>query len=344
MHKFLNIKYLYKYFLTPLNIISLGVIFISGVTKWDIPTYLVFGISIVLTFSVLFAFFRQKHRIRRLQQEKKELENSKNSSLEYIDALWKSQKRMIQNEKLNSLNSLVSGVAHELNTPLGIALTSMSFLEEILKGEEGLEILEDSEPMLNLAIANIKKSITLVENFKEISGTNTDNDSSPVKLHELVDFACCRISSEKTSGKSCNIIYDFSQDLWVNLSQMTLSIILRNIIENAYDFGFEDKKFGTITISVEINETDLTLRIKDNGKGISKENIKKIFDPFYTTKRSNNHYGLGLAISYNLISRHYNGDISCDSQEGVGTVFTIFVPDVVHKESLIESKLTNSIS
>lgn len=343
MLKFLRNNYLYILILIPLNIISLGVIFISGISEKNLPLFLGVYFIIFLTFGLLIHLLRQKHKIEILELENRDLQTSKNSSLEYIDALWKSQKRLIQNEKLSSLNSLVSGVAHELNTPLGIALTSISFLEELLKSDKGLEIREESEPMLNLAIANIKKSITLVENFKEISGNGTDNDASPVRLHELIDFACCRISSEKTGDKNCNIIYDFPEELWVNLSQMTLSVILRNIIENAYDFAFDNKTDGIINISVEPNDSDLILKIKDNGKGISQNNLKKVFDPFYTTKRSSNHYGLGLAISYNLISRHYNGDISCESQEGLGTTFTVVVPDVIYQKAQLEPKLTNGV-
>lgn len=343
MLKFLKNNYLYILILIPLNIVTLTVIFISGLHSGNIQIFIGICFIIILTFGLLLNSLKQKHRIEALKLENRELVSSRDSSLEYIDALWKSQKRLIQNEKLSSLNSLVAGVAHELNTPLGIALTSISYLEELIKSSKGKAIKHESEPMLNLAISNLKKSITLVENFKEISGNGIDDDISPIELHELIDFACCRISSEKTDDKTCNIIYDFPSNLWVNLSQMTLSVILRNIIENAYDFAFDDKENGEITISVEPSEGDLILKIKDNGKGISKKNLKRIFDPFYTTKRANNHYGLGLAISYNLISRHYNGDISCESQLGIGTVFTVTVPDVIYQKKNLESKLANRV-
>ncbi len=211
-------------------------------------------------------------------------------------------------------------------------------------GEKGKDLQEDSEPMLKLAINNLKKSISLVESFKEISGNSINSDASPVELQELLDFACCRISSEKTDDNKCKIIYDFPKNLWVNLSQMTLSIILRNIIENAYDFAFEGLPNGEIKISIEPSGGDLILAIEDNGKGISETNQKRIFDPFFTTKRSNNHYGLGLAISYNLISRHYNGDITCESKEGVGTTFKVIVPDVIYqKQNNLELELANRV-
>lgn len=328
MLKFLKKNYIYLLIFIPLNLVIAGVFF--KLEKLPFGGFLIFLITAILSIVVI----KQSIRIKKLKLETRELTSSRDSSLEYIDALWKSQKKIIQNEKLTSLNSLVAGVAHELNTPLGIALTSISFLEELLKGCENKELIDEATPMLNLAVSNIKRSITLVENFKEISGTGNEDDISPVELTELIDFACCRIASEKTDKLQCNIVYDFPKNLWVNLSHMTITVILRNIIENAYDFAFDNTNKPEIVISTIASEGDLILKIKDNGKGIPKNSLTRIFDPFYTTKRSNNHYGLGLAISYNLISRHYNGDISCDSQEGVGTVFTITVPEVIYQKNL----------
>lgn len=329
MFKFLKKNYLYILLLTPVNLVALVIIFISGFSINTLNTFLLTYFVIFLAFGLSIYLLKQRHKIELLKIEKRELEASRDSSLEYIEALWKSQKSIIQDEKLTSLNTLVSGVAHELNTPLGISLTAMSYLEEILTSEKGKHIAEDASPMLNLTMSNLRKSIELVDKFKEISGSSSYDDMDPVEIEEFINFACCRICSTKTLNNNFKLKFNLPENLWINVSQLSLSVIVKNILENAYEFAFPQNATGIIEISAKTKNRDLTITIKDNGIGIPEKNLKHIFDPFFTTKRAHKHYGLGLAISYNLLSRHYNGKITCKSIMGVETRFDIFIPDVV---------------
>lgn len=332
MLKFIRKNYFYILLLTPVNLVALAIIFVTGLSIDTLNIFLLTYFVIFIAFGLSIYLLKQRHKIELLKIEKRELEKSRNSSLEYIDALWQSQEGLIQDEKLSSLNSLVAGVAHELNTPLGVSLTAISYLEELIKSKKGKGIVENATPMLNLTMANLQKSITLVEKFKEIAGSGSYDDMTPVELREFIDFACCRVNSEKAIGKKHKITYSLPENIWINISQMSLSVIIKNIIENAYDFAFNPDEEGEINISAQSSNSDLILVIKDDGKGIPEENIKHIFDPFFTTKRANKHYGLGLAISYNLLARHYNGKINCSSIPGKETKFIITVPDAICQE------------
>lgn len=334
MLKFIRKNYFYILLLTPVNLVALSIIFVTGLSIDTLNIFLLTYFVILIAFGLSIYLLKQRHKIELLKIEKRELEKSRNSSLEYIDALWQSQEGLIQDEKLSSLNSLVAGVAHELNTPLGVSLTAISYLEELIKSKKGKGIIENATPMLNLTMANLQKSIMLVEKFKEIAGSSSYDEMTPVELKEFIDFACCRVNSDKAIGNNHKITYDLPENLWINISQMSLSVIIKNIIENAYDFAFGPEDKGEINISAKSDNNDLVISIKDNGKGIPPKNIKHIFDPFFTTKRANKHYGLGLAISYNLLARHYNGKITCKSTIGKGTNFTIYVPDAICKQSV----------
>lgn len=341
MLKFIKNNYFYILLLTPVNLVALSIIFVTGLSIDTLNAFLLTYFVILIAFGLSIFLLKQKHKIELLKMEKRELEKSRNSSLEYIDALWQSQEGLIQDEKLSSLNSLVAGVAHELNTPLGVSLTAVSYLEELIKSKKGRSILENAAPMLNLTMTNLQKSITLVEKFKEIAGSSSYDEMTPVDLKEFIDFACCRVNSEKAIGNKHKIVYNLPEDLWVNISQMSLSVIIKNIIENAYDFAFNPEDEGVIKISAQSDNFDLIIEIEDNGKGIPSKNIRHIFDPFFTTKRANKHYGLGLAISYNLLTRHYNGKIACISTTGKGTRFTISIPDAICKKP-VKKKVTTS--
>ncbi|MGL1892770.1 MAG: HAMP domain-containing histidine kinase [Spirochaetaceae bacterium] len=324
-----TIKSRYLYILVSLNIIAISIFFILNFQKETI-TLTISIFFLTLSLSALYIMFnRQRQKIKALNRKNKELTDSRDSSLEYIDALWASQQGIIQDEKLSSLNSLVSGIAHELNTPLGVSLTALSYLEDVIHSEEGKSLLDDAKPMLDLTMNNLLKSISLVEKFTEISGGNAEDDSSPVEISEFVDFACCRVSTNNSFGKMHTIKLDLPENLWINISQMSLSIVVKNIIENAFEFAFKEDEFGEVTITTEQHVRDLILIIRDDGVGIAEKEVKHIFDPFYTTRRADNHYGLGLAISYNLLSRYHNGNISCKPARDGGTEFAITIPDAI---------------
>ncbi len=295
--------------------------------------YLV-SILILLTSVFVYLYIRQKQKLDSLITQNKSLVQSRDASLEYIEALWKSQQSIIRDEKLSSLNSLVAGVAHELNTPLGVSLTALSYIEDLMKTDIGSHLEEDASPMLKLAMDNLLKSINLVEKFTEISGGDVPEEPSPIEIREFFEFTLTRVKNVSAINILESIKYDFPSKLWINVSQMSLSIVLKNIIENALEYSLKSKSKSEVLISAKDSEGDLIISIKDNGEGISYTNLKSIYDPFYTTHRADKHYGLGLAISYNLLTRQHNGKLNCKSQLGEGTEFIISIPTAICSEPL----------
>lgn len=290
-----------------------------------------FSISFIyiMVFIVIFALFviillKQRKKILVIADENKHLEKSRDSALEYIDALWANQQSMILDEKISSLSSLVAGVAHELNTPLGVALTALTYIDDVI-------VNKDAKPMVELTKINLQKSIELVEKFTEISGGDVNTDIKPVEFKEFLDYTCCLVKSPMSNKHIRKMNIDIHDDLWINTSESTLSIILRNILENAFDYAYVDDKAGEVSITSIVDNANLTLIIKDNGCGMSEKEIAHIFEPFYTTRRPERHYGLGLAIAYNLLARQHNGNLSCKSYPGSGTEIIITIPDVICK-------------
>ncbi|MCP4298050.1 MAG: HAMP domain-containing histidine kinase [Proteobacteria bacterium] len=102
--------------------------------------------------------------------------------------------------------------------------------------------------------------------------------------------------------------------------------IFSNLITNSIDHGFDGKKEGEITLDIKLIERSIVFLYQDNGKGMGKEEIKKVFDPFFTTKRGGGNTGLGMHIVFNLVTQKLGGEISCSSSLGSGTEFKIVLP------------------
>lgn len=285
--------------------------------------YLIVLLLLLLIIAFLIVLHhRERKLLIKLMAEKKEVEISRDSSLEYIDALWQSQKNLIIDEKMISMNSLIAKIAHELNTPLGVILTAVSHVHESVKSSDGNVDASDLLPMLDLSMMSLHKSIDLVNMFTEISRAGSNEEAKPVRILEFIDFVSCGV-------KCPDIEYDIKENFLVNISQYGLSVILKKILDNAYEFSSKDGNVAKIVIVAEKKGSTLIVKVRDNGIGIKKGNLKNIFDPFYTTRDDDEHYGLGLAVAYNLLSRDYNGNMTCKSEEGVGTEVTVTVPDVI---------------
>lgn len=245
----------------------------------------VYSMAFTLIIVIIFILVRRLFLIPDLLARNKKLAESKAQALEYIDALWIGQHELIQSEKLSSIDTLISGIAHELNTPLGIALTGITFVKEVMSGEKGKSIADNSLPMVDMTINNINKSITLIKYFSEIADSEPNSDVRVLNVKNIIEFSINSILPEKTLGRNIEFIYDIPEGLNVEASPQSLSIIFMNIIENIFDFAFEPSEHGEVRINAKVSDDDLQIIIEDNGKGISKENIARISDPFFSTKK-----------------------------------------------------------
>ena len=233
-----------------------------------------------------------------------------------------------------SLGGLVAGVAHEINTPIGIGLTGSShFLEltqdiirkfdnEDMTRNDFQEYTQNSLELANLIFSNLKRTNHLIKSFKQISVDQTSEEKRKFELKNYINEILISINSviKKTKIK---VIVKAENKIYLNSYPGAISQIITNLIFNSINHAYEDNEIGIITIDLK-NENKKTIIVyKDDGKGIKKENLSKIFDPFFTTNRNKGGTGLGLNIIYNIITSQLKGSISCDSIENIGVKFII---------------------
>lgn len=265
--------------------------------------------------------------------------------------LNETQLQLVQSEKMAALGGLVAGVAHEINTPVGVGVTAISHLQ--MKLDEYRERYEadhmtrdDFESMLNAADEassiihnNLDRAAELIRSFKQVAVDQTSNDIRTFDLREYLDEIQQSLKPKLKAGNhSVNI--ECSSDIQMNTTPGALSQVVTNLIMNSIIHGFDDRQDGKISIKISEKEADwIRIDYADNGKGISQENVQKIFEPFYTTRRGQGGSGLGMHIVYNLVVQTLGGQIECHSIEGEGVVFQLDLPRDI---SLQESRLKNA--
>lgn len=251
--------------------------------------------------------------------------------------LQDAQDNLIQSEKMSSLGGLVAGVAHEINTPIGIGVTVASHLEkETADFKEKYttgkmtkssfeKYMENTKIESKILLSNMNRAATLVQSFKMVSVDQATELNRHFYVKEYIEELLVSLNP-KIKSKRINITIDCNNEMVINSYPGALSQILTNLILNSFLHAFENLDEGEITISIILNNDILQLIYSDNGIGISEEYKDKIFDPFFTTKRNKGGTGLGLHIVYNLVNTTLNGSIKHLDQEEIGSTFSIVFP------------------
>lgn len=261
----------------------------------------------------------------------------KNTELtETLNVLEETQVQLIEKEKMASLGRLVSGVAHEMNTPLGISITAISHLKgsvelinkliesQTMKRSDLITFIDKTTESLDIASKNLEKVSTLINNFKKIAVDQTVEELSEFDLMEYLEKSKESVLPKLTSY---NIDLVLKGESFKIISYPGIIYqVVSNIIINAIDHAFESEANAIIEINCSHDDNNAIITISDNGKGISNENAQHIFEPFYTTNRKKGAAGLGLHIVFNFVNHKLNGTIKCDSTEGKGSTFEIRFP------------------
>lgn len=258
---------------------------------------------------------------------------------ERTQELERAMRELLEREKLASLGSMVTGIAHEINTPLGIAVSAASYLDtittendkKIVEGtltKNGLfEYMKNVSEGLKIMNSNLNRAATLVNSFKQISVDQSQENLSTFNLKNYIETILISLKHE-TRIRNIEIQVDCSETIVVTSYPGALTQVFTNLIMNAMIHGFDKNQSGIININVIDKESRILIHILDNGKGISDDHIHHIFEPFYTTKRASGGSGLGLNIVYNLVTGTLHGKISVESSRGKGTQFSIEIPKV----------------
>lgn len=249
----------------------------------------------------------------------------------------RAQTHALETEKMAALGSLVAGVAHEINTPLGVGVTAASYLarktdDYRARYEAGALTRSDFEAYLSstvsgarMILANLKRAADLVQSFQQVAVDQSNDTPRPIRLTAYVSEVLQSLRPKLKNGQH-RVEIECPVELEVITYPGALAQILTNFVMNSVLHGFENRKQGEIRVEVATRDETLLLRYSDDGCGIDEKNLRKIWEPFYSTKRGQGGSGLGLHIVYNLVTQTLNGVINCRSRIGEGTEFNIRIP------------------
>lgn len=263
--------------------------------------------------------------------------------------LVQTQQTLVESEKLASLGGLVAGVAHEINTPVGISLTAASHLAAVthqihdeveagsIKKSDFQNYLSTALESCDLILSNAERAANLIHSFKQVA---VDQTSEARRDFQLQDYLQEIITSLRPKFKRTQISIEVEceSDLLMDSYPGALSQVVTNLLVNAVTHAFDEGQDGMISIQAHrLEEGMLSLSVSDNGKGIAPEHLGKIFQPFFTTRRGSGGSGLGLHIVYNIVRQRLGGTIDVSSEIGKGTTFSIrlpcVAPDIAPKEA-----------
>ena len=288
------------------------------------------------------AFVGVLHDISERKQAEQELRDL-NSELrdkvrelgETVARLRETQEQLVQSEKMASLGALVAGVAHEINTPIGICVTAASFLQEAVNdatqkaahGEFGGERLAGFVAQVNeaasLLASNTRRASSLIGSFKQVA---VDRSSAEARKFDLKTFLDELLPSLRPALRRHRVVVQCEESIQLVSHAGALAQVLTNLLVNAAQHAFPGERTGTIRITAVRDGDGALLEVADDGVGIAPDNLKRVFDPFFTTARHRGGTGLGLHIAYNLVTQALGGTIAAESQPGHGARFTLSLP------------------
>jgi signal transduction histidine kinase len=280
---------------------------------------------------------------RDVRQAKERLEQQNAALGSALTALQEAQTELVRQEKLASLGRLVAGVAHEINTPLGICVTATSHLVQELKlTREELangEMTEDSldafldivDQSLRIMTTNTQRAAALVKSFKQVAVDQSSGDIRSFNLGAYVNEVLLSLQP-KLKGRPVKVEVDCPADLLLESYPGAVSQILTNMVMNSLVHGFEDGKAGRIGIRAAQDGDMVTLEYADDGIGMDQDTLGKLFDPFFTTKRGSGGSGLGAHILYNLATGALGGSVRVESAPGKGLQYYLKFPRSLRAE------------
>jgi|GEM_PF-1900701 len=276
----------------------------------------------------------------RVEQRTEDLQRAYNDVAQSNEQLKRMQNQLVESEKMSQLGQLVAGVAHEINTPIGIAVTASTalmdkieaieneFLQEQLTKSSLKTHLKHNKTCSDLIYSNLKRASELIQTFKEVAVDQSSENRRTFKLFSYLHEVIASLQPElKYYQVTVNIQGDknFEFDNYPG----AFGQLITNFVMNSLKHAFDKAKQHTININFMIDEGYVHLTYQDDGVGVATNELPKIFEPFYTTKRGYGGTGLGLNIVYNLVTQRLNGSIECQSAVNQGTQFKIQLPKVL---------------
>ena len=263
--------------------------------------------------------FALPHQFVEMCEENEHLYAQREELERTLNKLKGTQWQLVQSEKMASVGILTAGIAHEINNPLNFIMGGKQAIENYI--EDNIENhSSELTPLLNIIDEGINRASNIVQSLNRFSRTNISS-TEECDIHSIIDNCLLMLNNQtKNNIEISKIFTDNPYKLIGNEGR--LHQVILNILTNAIQ-AINNK--GNISIITNVENEKITVKISDTGSGISKENIKKITDPFFTTKDPGKGTGLGLSIAYNIIKEH-KGSIKYESTEAEGTAVTVTLP------------------
>lgn len=279
---------------------------------------------------------------QKIEQRTEALKTSNQELLNTLSTLHQYQNQIVETEKMASLGQMVAGVAHEVNTPIGLGVTASTLLqdkladiqkafdEKKLTSSQLAKFLSESKENLGIIYRNMERAASLISSFKRVAVDQSNENRRQFNMLQLINevLLSLRPNLKKTQHQ---VLINCPAELELDSKPGPINQILINLIMNSLIHAFEHIEQGEITIDVSVNNNHCQLVYRDNGAGVPETIKKRIFDPFVTTKRGEGGSGLGLHLVYNLVTQALNGKIVLDSTLGQGVRFQIDFPVIVVK-------------
>ena len=283
--------------------------------------------------------------IEDLQKKSLVIEDANKALTQTLEELKATQVQLIQSEKMASLGELTAGIAHEIQNPLNFVNNFSEVCNELI--DEMTEQVENGNTEEAKAIANeIKMSLEkinlhgkradgIVKSMLQHSRTSTGK-KEPTDINVLADeYLRLAYHGLRAKDKSFNaaIKTDYDENIGlIKIISQDIGRVILNLITNAFYAVMEKKKLQpegyepTVTVSTKKIDNKIIVTVKDNGTGIPQKALDKIFQPFFTTKPTGQGTGLGLSLSYDIVTKGHGGEIKVETKEGESTGFSVILP------------------
>ncbi|MDC7240608.1 MAG: ATP-binding protein [Spirochaetales bacterium] len=273
----------------------------------------------------------------RVKERTEELGQANSDLRQSLDYLNRMKDELVEAEKLSALGSLVAGISHELNTPMGNALMAVSammdrhreFLKipvEDLNRQDLADYLEQVGTGLSISHRNLEKSSELVSSFKQVAVDQTSSKRRVFSLDQMLTDLLLALQP-LLKASPVRIVREFQKGVTLDSYPGILGQIITNLVTNALIHGYEESTPGEIYLTSSLEGDDrAVVTVRDLGKGMSEETMCRIFDPFFTTRHGEGGSGLGLSIAFNGARKVLGGTIEVESAPGEGTLFKVIIP------------------
>lgn len=266
-----------------------------------------------------------------------EVQRTANELRTALDTLEQARDRLVQSEKMAALGQLVAGVAHEINTPIGVALTAAThlgertgefrqvFAENRMKRSDLQGYVDLAGESAALLHYNLQRAAQLIQSFKQVAVDQASEQYRSFELKSYLEQLMASLAPEvRKAGHTLTM--DCAEGIELTSYPGALAQVLSNLVSNAIVHAYNRGTAGTIALTAVQDGVNVALTVRDNGCGIAPEDLSRIYDPFFTTKRGEGGSGLGLHIAFNIVAERLHGRIACQSTPGSGTTFSVTFP------------------